>query len=638
MRSVRYSAHPGAGQGNPVMDSCRVAGYHGALMKKDTDEVMEESFSRKPLTKGIVVRLAAYLAPYKRIVVIAMISALAATASQLFGPAIIQWGIDTQLAKPNQSGSNNGILLVAALYLGNLFLGWGITVTNATTAVTAGQRALNDLRASVFTHIQRLSLSYFDKTNQGRIIARVDSDISTLEHLMTWGAQQALSSFLTLGGVVVLMLGYDARLCLAVAALLPPLAISTWLFQKHGICAHREIRRHSAQLTAAMAEAVNGARVVQSLARESRNLDNFTGLHRSYSERMLDGIRLFHTYMPFIGFLSGLGLCVIIGYGGSLAIAGEITPGEITAFVLYLGMFFGPVQTMGELYNQSLTAAASAERIFQLLDTKPSIVNRPGAADLPPEIEGRVRFEKVRFRYDDRPEAPWVLEDIDFEVPAGRTVALVGATGSGKTTITALIARFYEPQSGRILLDEIDLATTRLESLRGHIGIVTQENFLFSGTILENLRFGRPHASEEEVCAAAEAMGCGEFLAALPEGLETRLGERGANLSAGQRQMLCLARAMVARPRILILDEATSAVDAATETLIGKGLARLLRGRTTFVIAHRLSTVENADLILVIDGGRIVERGRHAELLAREGHYKGLYGEFTRIGSELHVA
>jgi ATP-binding cassette subfamily B protein len=527
------------------------------------------------------------------------------------------------------AAARRGILLVSLIYLANLLLGWGLSSLQVRSAVRIGQGAMNDLRQTVFEHIQRLSLSYFDKTHQGRILNRADTDIDALDRLLTWGANQILASALTLAGVLTLMLQYDWRLCLAVSTVLPPLWIATRLFHLHGMQAYRKVREQSSRITAALAELIAGVRVSQAFCREEENLLRFQGLQEIYRDRFLVAARIFHTYMPFLALMSGVGTAILLGYGGTLVLRGEITVGELTAFVLYLGMFFGPIQAMGDLYNTLLSTAASAERIFQLLDTQPQVRNWPGATPLPP-LQGHLLFEGVSFRYDTTPPGQWVLRDLHFEAQPGQTVALVGATGSGKTSIISLIARFYEPQQGRIWLDGRDLQSATIESLHEQIGIVTQENFLFTGTVMENLKFGRPTARDDEVVQAAQTLGTHELILHLADGYQTRVGERGGNLSAGQRQLLTFTRALVAQPRILILDEATSAVDPATEQRIQQALEKLLAQRTCFVIAHRLSTVRHAHQILVLQQGAIVERGTHQQLLRQGGYYARLYEEFVR--------
>src|SRR5436309_629280 len=378
-----------------------------------------------------------------------------------------------------------------------------------------------------------------------------------------------------------------------------------------------------------MAENIAGVRVAQAFAREEENLVRFQQLQGVYFDRFLAAARIFHTYMPFVALVSGLGTAIILGYGGSLVLQRQVTVGEFAAFVLYLGMFFGPIQTMGDLYNAVLSTAASAERIFQLLDTEPQIKDRPDATALAP-VRGHIVFNKVYLRYDTTPPDTWILKDICFEAKPGETVALVGATGSGKTSIISLLARFYEPQQGRITMDGIDLQSATIESLHRQIGIVTQDNFLFTGTVLENIKFGRADATDDEVVEAAKALGADDMISRFEKGYQTPVSERGSNFSAGQRQLICFVRAMVARPRILILDEATSAVDPHTETLIQYALEKLFERRTSFVIAHRLSTVRHAHQILVLQRGEIVERGTHVELLRNGGQYARLYEEFAR--------
>jgi ATP-binding cassette subfamily B protein len=599
-------------------------------MSTAEDILLEEGLAQKTMSLALLRRLLGWARPYRSYLLLNVIGTALAVTSQLAGPKLIQLGIDHYLTHITTSAAaTHGILIISAIYLGNLLLGWGLTVAQVRSAVYVGQSVMNDLRLAVFQHIQRLSLSYFDKTHQGRIISRADYDIDAMDQVLTWGANMLLSSALTLVGVLIMMVHTNWRLCVAVSTVLPPLAIATYLFQKHIMQAHRQVRRQSSRLTASLAENISGVRVVQAMGRENENLENFQDLGAVYTNRAYDVARIFHTYMPTLGLVSGVGIAIVLGYGGRLVMQHEITVGDLALFILYVGMFFGPVQVMGDLYNNMLSAAASAERIFQLLDTKPQVIDRPGAKTLAP-INGQVRFDEVSFRYETTPEDRWVLNDIHFLAEAGQTVALVGHTGSGKTSIISLLARFYEPQIGRIYIDGQDVSQTTIESLHRQLGIVTQENFLFTGTILENLRFGRPEASDDEVRAAARAVGTDKMIGQMKDGYLTRVGERGGNLSAGERQLLCITRALVARPRILILDEATSAVDANSEALIQAALDILLEGRTTFVIAHRLSTIRKASLILVLHEGRIVERGTHESLLAAGSVYAGLHEEFSR--------
>jgi ABC-type multidrug transport system fused ATPase/permease subunit len=488
-----------------------------------------------------------------------------------------------------------------------------------------GERVLADLRERLFSHLQRLSLGFFERNRAGAVISRLTNDVEALDQLVTEGMTTLLQNTLTLTGSAIILFLLDWRLALATLAVFPLMSIATSIFRRRSARAYARVRERLGSVTATLQEDVSGMRVVQAFTREEKNEANFRHVNQEYRSANYETVVLNAYYFPFVDFLSSAATAVVLGFGGYLVFDGSLTIGTLFAFIGYLTNFFDPVQQLSQLYNTFLAAVAALDKIIDVMDEEPEVLDRPGASELPP-IDGRVAFERVHFGYG---EGPDVLHDIVLEVAPGTTVALVGHTGAGKSTMAKLLARFYDPREGRITIDGHDLRDVTQESLRRQLGIVPQEGFLFAGTVHENIAFGRSDASAEEIAAAARAVGAHEFVLKLEDGYETEVGERGARLSLGQRQLVAFARALLADPRILILDEATSSVDIGTERRIAAALDRLLAGRTAFVIAHRLSTIRSADVIVVLDDGRIVEQGTHDELIARRGRYFALYGEWA---------
>jgi ATP-binding cassette, subfamily B, bacterial len=558
--------------------------------------------------------------PYRGRTALSVVSLLTATATALAPPYLAKFALDDAL-----SGNLTHLSLVVALFVAAGLANWGMTYVETYLTGWVGERILADLRARLFAHLQDLSLGFYERNRAGVIISRLTNDVEAIDMLVTDGVTTLVQSTLMLAGTAVLLVILDWRLALATLAVIPAMSIATAMFRSRSARAYAAVRERLGLVTATLAEDIAGMRMVQAFTREEAAMRNFGDVTGRYRESNMQTVVLNGLYFPFVDLLSSVALAVVLGYGGHLYFAGALSLGALFAFMLYVQNFFDPVQQLSQLYNTFLSATAALDKIIGVLDEQPEVVDRPGARELP-RVGGHVRFEGVRFSYGRGDE---VLHGIDLDVPAATTVALVGHTGAGKSTIAKLLARFYEPTDGRITIDEYDLNDVTQASLRTQLGVVPQEGFLFAGTVAENIAFGRPGARPEEIVRAAQTVGAHEFILRLEDGYETQLGERGSRLSLGQRQLVAFARALLADPRILVLDEATSSVDIGTERTIERALRTLLADRTAFVIAHRLSTIRGADLIVVPEHGRIVEQGSHDELLRRGGLYTSLYGDWA---------
>jgi ABC-type multidrug transport system fused ATPase/permease subunit len=559
--------------------------------------------------------------PYRLRTALSTISLLSATATALAPPYLAKVALDD--AVHGHGGTR--LVVVVIVFLAAGLANWGMTYVETYMTGWVGERILADLRNRLFAHLQRLSLGFYERNRAGVIISRLTNDVEAIDQLVTDGVTSLVQNSLTLVGTAVILFVLDWRLALATCTVLPLMTVATAVFRKRSARAYGQVRERLGLVTATLAEDIAGMRVVQAFNREQPAFENFRRVAQRYREANMRTVVLNGIYFPTVDLLSTAALAVVLAYGGHLYFTHTISLGTLFAFMLYVNNFFDPVQQLSQLYNTFLSATAALDKIMGVLDEKPQVVDRPGARELA-RIEGHVRFDGVRFTYGRGDE---VLHGINLDVPAGTTVALVGHTGAGKSTIAKLLARFYEPTHGRITIDGVDLNDVTQESLRRQLGVVPQEGFLFAGTVAENIAFGKADASPDEIVRAAQTVGAHEFILRLEDGYETQLGERGSRLSLGQRQLVAFARALLADPRVLILDEATSSVDIGTERRIEQALRILLADRTAFIIAHRLSTIRDADLIVVLEHGRVVEQGSHEELLARRGLYTSLYGDWA---------
>ena len=589
-----------------------------------------EDIAFKGYDPNVSWRLLSYLGPYRLQFTLAIILMLISSAAAVAGPYLVKVALDSGLS----AGSPTILRQTLLLYLFVAIIQWASTFLRVYLMPRVGQSIIYTLRSSLFEHLQELSLSFYSHYSVGRVITRVINDVGVLREFITWAILAVARDLFTLVGIVIAMLSMNMRLSLLTFTVLPIMAVATMVFKKYARQNYRQVRAAISWVNSVLAENINGVRVVQAFSREQVNYQYFRDVvNQNNLDANLRAARIASAFPAVIDLLGGIAIALVVWLGG-MAILGSqlggvdpITPGILVAFLLYINRFFDPIRDLSRRYDSFQSTMAGGERIFALMDAPVEVQDAPDAIQLP-MIQGEVRFEEVSFYYSDQDldqGEQLVLKHIDMHIPAGQTVALVGETGAGKSTLIKLIARFHDPTQGRVLIDGYDLRHVTQNSLRSQMGLVLQDPFLFNGTVAENIRFGRLEASDEEVQAAAQAVGADDFIQRLSRGYLSPVEEGGAVLSVGQRQLISFARALIADPRILILDEATSSVDTQTERLIQQALARLLHGRTSFVIAHRLSTVVNADIILVVHDGRIIEEGNHSDLLAFGGTYFHLY-------------
>lgn len=582
----------------------------------------DEEILGKAYDPRVMARLTKYLAPVKGWLVLGAVGMVVRSLAQLAIPYLVAVATDRFI----RTGNLDGLNITAAIFVGVALLVWGGQYLEAISMAYAGQSVLFRLRTEMFTHLQRLSLSFFARNKVGQIMSRVQNDVDQLQELLTGGILDILTSALTLVGIACVMIVMNARLALLTLTVVPALGIVAIVWQKYTRRAFLRVRQAIAVVNSQLQEGLSGVRVTQSLSREEVNYGQFDGVNKAHLEANVDAVKLQALMIPTVQIMTAIAFSLVIVLGGHQVMAGEMGPGVLIGFLLYVQRFFDPVLELTSSYTDLQRSMASGARVFEMLDIEPEITDRAGAVDLPP-VKGEIKFQQVSFGYVSGVE---VLHNIDLVINPGETVAIVGQTGAGKSSLASLITRFYEARKGEVTVDGYNVCSVTQQSLRRQIGLVPQDPFLFSGSIGDNIRYGYLEATREEVIEAARVAGAHDFIVRLERGYETTVGERGGNLSAGQRQFICLARAILANPPILILDEATSNVDTNAERLIQESLRHLVRGRTCLIIAHRLSTVTGANRIIVLEKGRIAEAGSHRELLARQGLY---YQMFNAPGS-----
>lgn len=589
-----------------------------ARNKFDIDEDLDTRFDFKQLK-----RLLSYLKPYRAKVISTVLLMLAASAAALIGPLLVKEAIDVRIPARDV----NGLILLAGIFLLTLVFNAVCMKYRIRTMTYIGQNILHNLRKDLFVHLQKLPFTYYDSRPHGKILVRVVNYVNSLSDLLSNGIINLITDMFTLVAIVCVMFAINVKLALICMIGLPLLITAVMLIKNMQRKAWQKVSRKQANLNAYIHESICGIKVTQSFAREDENLRIFQEQSKGYWKAWMEAVRAQFLMWPMIDIISVASVVSVFLVGIKAMNGGGVTVGVIVAFMNYIWRFWEPISNIGNFYNAIVNAVAYLERIFETIDEKPLVANLPDAVEMP-EIKGGVEFRNVVFSYD---AGETILDDVSFNVRPGETIALVGPTGAGKTTVVNLISRFYDIDRGSVLVDGIDLKSVTLESLRKQMGIMLQDTFIFSGTIMENIKYSKLEATDEEAINAAKAVRAHDFISGLKDGYNTEVNERGSRLSVGQRQLLSFARALLADPRILILDEATSSIDTKTELALQEGLDRLLKGRTSFIIAHRLSTIKNADRIMYIDNGRIVEQGTHDELIAARGAYWKLYTAQYRL-------
>ena len=610
------------GGGQPGQRPQGMAGrLRSSLDAADRDDALGKVYDIK-----VIKRLPKYMAWVKKYLALAGIGTILRTFTNIAIPFVVAIVTNNYIENHNLNGLNIAVMVYLALallmfagqYLETLFLSYG------------GQGILLKMRTQMFDHLHELSMSFFDHNKVGKVMSRVQNDVDDLETLVTQDIIYLAADAITLVGIAVVMLIMNTKLALITLSVVPALIIAMLIWRRHARIAFIRVRQAIAIVNDNLQESISGVRVTQAMSREGENSKQFNAVNKANLDANISAAKMQAFMMPIVQILTDAGFCLVLVFGGLEVLHGQTTAGVMLAFLLYIQRFFAPVQDITSLYTDLQQAMASGARIFELIDVVPEIKDKPDAIEMP-KIKGDISLEHVRFGYEAGAE---VLHDVDFHVSAGETVAVVGRTGAGKSRLASLITRLYEVRSGEVLIDGYNVNSVTQQSLRRQIGVVQQDPFLFSGTIEENIRFGRPEATHEDVVRAAKTAGVHQAIIRLEHGYDTVVGERGANLSGGERQFVCLARAIMTDPAILIMDEATSSVDTNTEHLIQESMGRIAQGRTCIIIAHRLSTVTNADRIVVFEEGRIVESGTHRELMDKQGVYYQLFQTLSSPGLE----